>query len=72
MRRRLIVVSNRGPVSYERDADGLPQRWLAMMKASIAGLGERFTTHRMVAEYATGFYGPAHREAAELRAGARK
>ncbi len=54
------------PCFYERGAGGLPERWLAMMKASIAGVGARFTTHRMVAEYTAAYYLPAHREAAEL------
>jgi starch phosphorylase len=59
------------PAYYERDAGGLPERWLAMMKASIAGVGARFNTHRMVADYAEHYYGPAHRDASGVLATAR-
>jgi starch phosphorylase len=48
------------PAFYERDADGLPQRWLALMRESIAELGPRFGTARMVAEYVERLYLPAH------------
>jgi starch phosphorylase len=59
------------PAYYDLAANGLPLRWLAMMKASIAGVGQQFNTHRMVCDYAEGYYVPAHREAAALRATAR-
>jgi glycogen phosphorylase len=59
------------PAYYERGPDGLPERWLAMMRASIVGVGARFNTHRMVAEYAERYYIPAHRDAAGLLATAR-
>jgi starch phosphorylase len=39
-------------------------RWAAMMAASIAQLGERFGTDRMVREYAERYYLPLHRAAA--------
>ncbi len=48
------------PAFYERDADGLPQRWIALMRESIAELGPRFGTARMVAEYVERLYLPAH------------
>jgi starch phosphorylase len=38
------------PAYYERDDAGLPQRWIALMRESIAELGPRFGTARMVAE----------------------
>lgn len=38
------------PTFYEQ-TDGLPRRWLARMKASIATLAPRYNTHRMVREY---------------------
>ncbi len=57
------------PTFYERDASGLPRRWIAMMKASMARMGPRFNTHRMVREYHTRLYAPAaedfHRLASE-------
>ena len=60
------------PTFYDRVGGEPPARWLAMMKASIAGIGEQFTTHRMVAQYTEEFYVPAHREAEESAAGARR
>jgi len=48
------------PAFYERDENGLPQRWLALMRESIAELGPRFGTARMAAEYVERLYLPAH------------
>ncbi|HUJ55542.1 MAG TPA: alpha-glucan family phosphorylase [Gaiellaceae bacterium] len=48
------------PAYYERDAAGLPQGWLALMRESIAELGPRFGTRRMVREYVERLYLPAH------------
>jgi starch phosphorylase len=52
------------PAYYERDEAGLPQRWIALMRESIAELGPRFGTARMVAEYVERLYLPAHEAAA--------
>src|SRR5438067_3334971 len=48
------------PAFYERDEGGLPQRWTALMRESIAELGPRFGTARMVSEYVARLYLPAH------------
>ena len=48
------------PAYYERDEAGLPQRWIALMRESIAQLGPRFGTARMAAEYVERLYLPAH------------
>jgi starch phosphorylase len=48
------------PAYYERDEAGVPQRWIALMRESIAELGPRFGTARMVAEYVDRLYLPAH------------
>ncbi len=48
------------PAYYERDEAGLPQHWIALMRESIAELGPRFGTARMVAEYVERLYLPAH------------
>ncbi|HEY9075351.1 MAG TPA: alpha-glucan family phosphorylase [Anaerolineaceae bacterium] len=47
------------PAFYERGKDGLPRRWIEMMKASIQHLCSNFNTHRMVGEYVEKFYLPA-------------
>ncbi len=43
---------------YDRDANGLPRRWIARMKASIGALCHFFNTHRMVRAYTERFYLP--------------
>ncbi|HLY85018.1 MAG TPA: alpha-glucan family phosphorylase [Gaiellaceae bacterium] len=48
------------PAHYERDGAGLPQHWIELMRESIAELGPRFGTARMVAEYVERLYLPAH------------
>lgn len=47
------------PVFYERDADGLPRRWIAKMKDAIRLNCPFFNTARMVSEYALQAYFPA-------------
>ena len=44
-----------------------PAEWLAMGRAAIEDAGRRFTSHRMVAEYAERYYAPAHQEGRMLR-----
>ncbi|HEU5243776.1 MAG TPA: alpha-glucan family phosphorylase [Gaiellaceae bacterium] len=48
------------PAYYEREGARLPQRWIALMRESIAELGPRFGTARMAAEYVERLYLPAH------------
>jgi len=47
------------PRYYERDANGLPLRWLEMMKASMATTVWQFSTSRMLQEYVEQLYLPA-------------
>jgi glycogen phosphorylase len=47
------------PAYYERDADGLPRRWLKLMKESMASAIWQFSTARMLEEYAEELYLPA-------------
>lgn len=54
------------PLFYDRDAAGIPRRWLAKMKASMRRLSPIFSTNRMVAEYAERFYLPAASRLARL------
>jgi len=44
------------PCYYEREADGIPHKWIAMMKRSIGTLVPGFNSDRMVAEYADRIY----------------
>jgi starch phosphorylase len=56
------------PTFYERRADGLPPKWIACMKSSIATLCPEFNMHRMVKQYADGYYLVAHRRYLSLDA----
>jgi len=49
------------PTYYERDQQGLPVRWIEMMKRSIASIGARFSASRMVREYTDRAYMPLAR-----------
>ena len=49
------------PAYYERDERGFPVLWLDLVRASIAQLGGRFNTNRMLVEYVERLYLPAHR-----------
>jgi starch phosphorylase len=44
------------PLFYERDAAGVPRRWVAMMKASIRMAGLHFSARRMLGDYARHVY----------------
>jgi starch phosphorylase len=44
------------PLFHDRDAHGIPRRWLAMVKRSLQTNGPRFSAARMVEEYAGRIY----------------
>lgn len=44
------------PRFYDRNTEGLPHRWIAMMKRSIGTLAPQFSSDRMVAEYVERIY----------------
>jgi starch phosphorylase len=46
------------PAYYERDAGGVPRRWIGMMKHAIATITPRFSAHRMVRDYLERAYLP--------------
>jgi len=50
------------PLYYDRDADGLPRRWIAAMKEAIMSIPHYFNSHRQVKEYLTKYYLPAMRK----------
>jgi starch phosphorylase len=47
------------PTYYNRDAGGLPTRWIQKAKRSMATLLPAFNTRRMLANYVGGMYRPA-------------
>jgi starch phosphorylase len=46
------------PTFYDRDANGIPRRWLKMVRRAMATLVPQFTTDRMVMEYTEQYYVP--------------
>jgi starch phosphorylase len=56
------------PAFYERRADGLPRKWIALMKSSITKLCPEFNMQRMTMQYAEEYYLVAHRRYRELHA----
>jgi len=47
------------PLFYDRDAAGIPKRWLARVKRSLEVVSLNFDTERMLTEYLERFYFPA-------------
>ena len=47
------------PTFYDRDAQGIPRRWLAYVRQAILSVTPRFSARRMVKQYAEEMYGPA-------------
>ena len=49
------------PTFYDRGPDGVPTRWIQVVKQSIRTVLPRFSTRRMVKEYVKNMYLPALR-----------
>lgn len=47
------------PTFYTRDEAGIPTRWVALMRESMARLTPHYSTNRMVREYTENYYFPA-------------
>jgi starch phosphorylase len=46
------------PRFYDRDQQGLPRRWLAVVRQAIVSVTPRFSARRMVKAYAEQLYRP--------------
>ncbi len=57
------------PKFYDRGVDGVPRKWVAMMKASMRTCCPVFNTNRMVREYTERFYLPASKRWNRFREG---
>jgi starch phosphorylase len=55
------------PTYFERDAKGIPQRWVEMMRASIRYVVTDFSARRMVMDYFDDAYAPGARRVEQLR-----
>jgi starch phosphorylase len=54
------------PAFYDRNAAGLPLRWLQIVKESIRSVAPRFSARRMVKEYVERMYAPALERTVEV------
>ena len=54
-----IIENEIVPRFYEVDTDGLPQRWIQMIRETISGLAPKVLAARMVRDYVTNLYAPA-------------
>lgn len=57
------------PQFFDRDEQGVPQVWVASLKAAMIRLGPVYQSHRMVADYVRRYYLPAHRAVAKQEKG---
>ena len=55
------------PMFYDRDARGIPHRWVQVVKQSIRTVLPQFSTRRMVKEYVRNVYLPAIRQESVAR-----
>ncbi|HEY6875663.1 MAG TPA: alpha-glucan family phosphorylase [Candidatus Dormibacteraeota bacterium] len=55
------------PTYFERDAAGIPQRWVKMMRASIRHVVTDYSARRMVLDYFGQAYAPGARRVEQLR-----
>jgi starch phosphorylase len=56
-----IIEGSVVPRFYDVDEDGLPQRWLSMIRHTLSTLGPKVLASRQVRDYTTRLYGPAAR-----------
>ena len=54
-----IIENEIVPRFYDTDRDGLPERWIQMIRETIAGLGPKVLASRMVRDYVTNLYASA-------------
>jgi starch phosphorylase len=53
------------PTFYDRDPQGVPRRWLSIVRQAILSVAPRFSARRMVREYAEDMYVPAMQRVAD-------
>jgi len=54
-----IIENEIAPRFYGVDSQGLPTRWIQMIRDTVSGLGPKVIASRMVQDYVTELYGPA-------------
>ena len=51
-----ILETQIAPLYFDRDANGVPNGWVNVMKDAIASVAPQFSMHRQVKEYCERFY----------------
>jgi len=54
-----LIEKEVAPRFYDRDADGVPVRWVEMLRHTLASLGPKVLASRMVRDYTRQLYSPA-------------
>jgi glycogen phosphorylase len=54
------------PTFYDRDANGIPRRWLAVVRRAMVSVTPRFSARRMVKQYAEDLYSAAASRPAQV------
>jgi starch phosphorylase len=57
------------PLYYDRNDEGIPAEWIRRMRQSLMNLSPQFNSQRMVCEYMSQLYAPAHDAFAAISAG---
>lgn len=65
-----VIENELVPRFYDADSDGVPHRWVRLIRDAVAGLGPKVTATRMVREYVSELYIPAAASSKELDAAA--
>jgi starch phosphorylase len=61
-----LIENEVAPRFYDHDAEGVPMRWLEMVRHTLKSLGPKVLATRMVSDYVTQLYGPAATTARRL------
>ncbi|MEE4196886.1 MAG: alpha-glucan family phosphorylase [Bacteroidales bacterium] len=61
-----IIENEIVPAYYERNSDDIPEKWIALIKNSIARVASNFTTHRMLTDYQRKFYDKLYQRSREM------
>ena len=57
------------PLFYRRNDDGVPEAWVDRMKTCLKNMSPRFNAQRMIEDYTTRLYRPAHAAFEQMRSG---
>ncbi|MGH3882027.1 MAG: alpha-glucan family phosphorylase [Pseudonocardiaceae bacterium] len=61
-----LIATQVAPPFYDRGSDGVPSRWVSMVRHTLATLRPQVQACRMVQEYVEGLYAPAASSAARV------